>query len=420
MAHGPNGAGYLIRRWTVDPDLLAVTWILTIGPRMKDRTRVVSAGRLENPKSGSVNPPVHHTSTVLFPTVEAYLKARSKSFEVSIYGRLGTPTSAALETALCEIEGGFRTLVTSSGMAAVTVALGAFLSSGDHLLMVDTVYDPVRSLCDRVLTRMGIGVSYYDPSVGAGIAELITPETRLVYVESPGSLTFEVQDVPAIAHAAHQRGALVAMDNTWSTPLNFNVFNHGIDISLQSLSKYVGGHSDLVMGAVTTTEPLHRDVRRMGALLGTCPGPDDCYLAQRGMRTLAARLRQHQESGLAIASWLAGRPEVSRVLYPALSSDPGHTIWRRDFSGAGGLFGVVLNPVSDRAVHAMLDGYEHFGIGVSWGGFESLVIPTSPERHRTATAWTADGPTVRYYIGLEDVDDLIADLERGFNRLRAA
>ena len=386
---------------------------------MKDRTRVVTAGGGENSRSGSINPPVHHVSTVLFPTVEAYLEARRKSFDVPIYGRLGTPTSIALETALSEVEGGYPALVTSSGMAAVSVALGAFLSAGDHLLMVDTVYDPVRSLCDRVLARMGINVNYYDPLVGAGIAELITPETRVVYVESPGSLTFEVQDVPAIIHAAHQRDTLVVMDNTWSTPLNFKAFAHGVDISIQSLSKYVGGHSDLVMGAVTTTEPLHRDVRRMGALLGTCPGPDDCFLAQRGLRTLAARLRQHQESALAIASWLIERPEVSRVLYPALSGDPGHAIWRRDFGGAAGLFGVVLKPVSDLSVHAMLDGYEYFGIGVSWGGFESLAIPTSPERHRTATAWPAEGPSVRYHIGLEDVDDLIADLERGFNRLRA-
>lgn len=387
---------------------------------LRDETLLGHAGNHPAENHGIVNPPVYHASTVLFPSVAALEAAVRDKFAQVYYGRLGTPTTFALEEAVAALEGGDRALALPSGLAAIAATLTALLKAGDHLLVVDSVYEPVRTLCDRTLARFGIETTYYDPHVGAGIAELITPATRIVYVESPGSLTFEVQDIPAIAAAAHAAGALVVMDNTWATPLFFKSFRHGVDVSIHSATKYIGGHSDLMLGLVVTKEPLGRTIKTSAHAMGYAAAPDDCYLALRGLRTLSVRLRRHQETGLALARWLQGRPEVARVLHPALPEDPGHALWRRDFAGASGLFGVVLNPYPKEAVAAMLDGLRLFGMGFSWGGYESLILPVKPETCRTATRWDAPGPVLRLHAGLEDPADLIADLEQGFERLRAA
>jgi cystathionine beta-lyase len=384
---------------------------------MEDATRVTVAGRDPERQHGVVNPPVYRASTILFPSVAALEAAKPR--QGTYYGRYGTPTTAALEEAVAELEGGYRAIVVGSGKTAITSMLLALLRAGDHLLVVDTVYGPTRQFCTGTLARFGVATTFYDPLIGAGIAELIRPETRLVLTESPGSLTFEMQDTPAIAAAAHARGCLVAMDNTWASPLFCKPFELGVDISVQAATKYIGGHSDLMMGVVTATEAAYEHLWRGMLEVATASAPDDCYLALRGLRTLAARLERHQRSALIVAEWLAGRPEVRRVLYPALRDDPGHAIWKRDFRGASGLFALILEPCSKAAVTAMLDGMELFGMGYSWGGYESLLIPTRPATSRTATPWTEDGPTLRIHVGLEDPTDLIRDLEAGFARLRA-
>ena len=335
------------------------------------------------------------------------------------YGLLGTPTTFALEEAVAAIEGGYRAMLMSSGLAAITAPLQACLKNGDHLLMVDSTYGPARNFCDKVLTRCGVETTYYDPLIGESIARLMRPNTRVVYVESPGSLTFEVQDVPAIAAVAHRRGAKVVMDNTWASPYLFRSFEHAVDVSIHAATKYIGGHSDVMLGAVITTEESWLPVRSMIADLGHCAGPDDIFFGLRGMRTLSVRLERHQKNATEVARWLQGRPEVSRVLYPALPEGPGHALWKRDFLGASGLFGVVLKPAPKAAVDAFIDSLDLFGIGASWGGYESLIQPSYPERARTATRWQAEGPLVRIHIGLEDPQDLIADLAQGLDKMRA-
>lgn len=387
---------------------------------LRDDTVIGHAGCHPRDNHGIVNPPVYRASTVLFPSVAALEAGIRNKFDQVYYGRYGTPTTFALEEAVAALEGGDRAIALPSGQGAIAAVLTALLKAGDHLLMVDSAYDPVRALCDRTLARFGVTTTYYDPRIGGGIAELMTPATRLVYLESPGSLTFEVQDVPAIAAAAHAAGALVAMDNTWATPLFFKPFRHGVDISIHAATKYIAGHSDVMLGLAVTREPHYRTIKASALGLGYSAAPDDCYLGLRGLRTLSVRLGRHQESGLALARWLEERPEVAQVLHPALPSHPGHALWRRDFTGASGLFSVVLNPVPDAAVAAMLDGLQLFGMGFSWGGFESLILPVRPEASRTATRWRARGPVLRLHVGLEDPADLIADLERGFERLRAA
>jgi cystathionine beta-lyase len=307
-----------------------------------------------------------------------------------------------------------------SGLAACAGALLAFLSSGDHLLVTDSVYGPTRNFARGLLKRFGVSTTFFDPLVGGGIESLIRPETRAIYLESPGSLTFEVQDVPAIAEAAHRHGITVIADNTWATPLYFKPFAHGIDVSVHSATKYIVGHSDAMLGVITCTREAWPKLRASTYELGQTAGPDDVYLAQRGLRTLAVRLKRHWETGVALAEWVARQPEVERVLYPALAGDPGHAIWKRDFTGACGLFGVVLKEgVSDRALCAMIDGLELYGIGSSWGGFESLIVPFDPREARSATQWPCKGPCFRIHAGLENLEDLTADLEAGFKRLRA-
>lgn len=385
-------------------------------------TVLAHAGRHPRENHGMVNPPVYHSSTVLWPTVAA-MDASHAGFEHGVYsyGRVGTPTSEAFEDAVTALEGGYGTVAVSSGLAAVNVALTAFVKAGDHVLVTDSAYGPTRRYANAVLSRFGVEVEYYDPLIGAGIEALFRGNTRLVYLESPGSLTFEVQDVPTIAAAARARGVLTALDNTWATPLGFDAFGHGVDVTVHAATKYMVGHSDAMMGIVGAREKsVWLKLKSFAVTSGHCAGPDDLYLAQRGLRTMGVRLRQHQENALEIARWLQARPEVARVLYPALPQDPGHALWRRDFTGASGLFAIVLQPASAPQVAAMLDGMELFQMGASWGGYESLILPTHPEKIRTATTWQAEGPGVRLHVGLEDPADLIADLEAGFDRLRAA
>lgn len=383
--------------------------------KQKDLTRLAHAGREPARFHGFVNTPIYRGSTVLFPSVAA-LEANAQDFT---YGRVGTPTVKALETAIAELEGGQRTLLTPSGLSAIATALLAFVAAGDEVLVADTVYRPTRRFCDSVLRRLGVTIIYYDPVIGGAIKDLITKKTRVVFAESPGSQTFEVQDMPAIAAAAHAAAARVILDNTWATPLYFKSFAHGADVSIQAATKYIVGHADAMLGAITTTEETTPAVAKTHEDLGLCPGPEDVYLGLRGLRSLGVRLERHQKSALELARWLAERPEVARVLHPALPSHPSHALWKRDFTGSSGLFSIVLKPVSHESLAAMLDGLELFGMGYSWGGFESLILPFDPRAYRTATTWQAEGPAVRLHVGLEDVDDLKADLDAGFARLRA-
>jgi cystathionine beta-lyase len=383
--------------------------------RMKKATKLVTVGRDPDANHGIVNPPVYHASTILFRSAEAF---RNRDQEY-VYGRRGTPTSTALETAVAEIEGGHACCLTSSGLAAICTALMAFARPGDHVLIADTVYRPTRNFADTMLARIGVTVEYYDPLIGAGIADLLRDDTTVVFTESPGSQTFEVQDLPAIAGAAHAGGAVVITDNTWASPYYFDPFAHGVDVSVQAATKYIVGHSDVMMGTITASEDHWPALRETHLLLGQCAGPDDIYLALRGLRTLGVRLRQHMETGIALATWLEQRPEVAEVMHPALPSHPGHDLWRRDFGGASGLFSIRLKSTDRAAVDAMIDGLALFGIGASWGGFESLALPFDPTSYRSAKPWTREGHCVRIHAGLEDVEDLKADLEKGFERLNA-
>ena len=384
-------------------------------------TRLSHAGRAGTHAHGFVNPAVHRGSTVLCPDIATRQGGGAKRFQQAlVYGTLGTPTHWPLEDVVAEIEGGTRCQIVSTGVAAFTVPLLAFLDAGDHLLLPDSVYGPARQFADHFLARMNIATTYYDPMLdGAGLAALLRPETKVVYLESPGSHTFEVQDVPALSAAAHAHGAKVLMDNTWGIHF-FQPFAHGVDVSIQALTKYAGGHSDLVLGGViTNSEADWERVRSTTLLLGQHAGPDDCWLALRGVRTMAVRLDRQMQSGLEVARWLAARPEVARVLHPALPSCPGHDFWRRDFSGACSLFGVVFRPGFPRAaIHAMVESLALFGIGASWGGFESLVLPTNGFITRTAGTGDFGGEMVRLHIGLEAPADLIADLDRGLAVLR--
>jgi cysteine-S-conjugate beta-lyase len=378
---------------------------------LRPNTRLTHAAR-DFTEHGMVNPAVYRASTITFPDVET-LEKRAQPY---VYGRRGTPTSRAFETAVAELEGGFDCRACPSGLAALSTALLAFLDAGDHLLMVDTAYHPTRHLCDTVLPRYGIETTYYDPLIGGRISTLIKPNTRVVFCESPGSQTMEVQDVPAIASAAHDAGAIVMIDNTWSGGHFFKAFEKGVDISIQAATKYIVGHSDVMMGVVTCNEKHWPRFDEFYGTLGLFAGPDDMYLALRGLRTMDVRMQRHQDNARAVAEWLRGQPEVDTVLYPALANAPGHEMWKRDFTGASGLFSIVLKQTSKESVSAMLDGMELFRMGYSWGGFESLVVPFMP--HRTATTWET-GPCLRLHIGLEDPADLIDDLAQGFSRLAA-
>jgi cystathionine beta-lyase len=385
---------------------------------LRVETRLVTAGRDSKTQKGFVNPPVFHGSTVLYPTA-GDLRAHRSEFT---YGRHGTPTTLALQDVLMSLEGPQCAGVglVPSGLSAITTTLLSVLKAGDHLLVTDNVYRPSREFCDGVLARYGVETTFFDPLVGAGIEKLFKPNTKAVLVEAPGSQTFEMTDIPAIAAVAHARDVLVIGDNTWATALFHRALDQGVDISIQAATKYIGGHSDIMFGTVSANAKTWPQLLEGIRLLGVCAGPDDVFLALRGTRTLAVRLAQHYRSGLEMAHWLATRPEVLRVLHPALESHPGHAIWKRDFTGASGLFSIVLKPAPQQAVDALLDALQVFGMGVSWGGFESLIIPFDCDGYRTATKWAPGGPTLRLHIGLENVDDLKADLERGFAALKAS
>lgn len=390
---------------------------------MRDETKVVVAGRDPSKQYGAVNPPVVHASTIIHPTLDALdaaNAARARDEQAIVYGRSGTPTSFSFENAVAALEGGHRTYAVPSGLAAVTVAMLAFLKTGDHVLMVDTVYGPTRKLCEGFLKKMGVETTYYLPEIGSDIAGLMKPNTKVVYVEAPGSLTFEMQDIPAIAAAAKAKGATVIMDNTWASPLYFKPFTKGVDVSVQAATKYIVGHSDAMLGTVTATKEAWPMVRDCARELGYGVGPDDLYLGQRGFRTLAVRLPQHWKTGIELATWLKARPEVIGVFHPALPDDPGHAIWKRDFLGASGLFAVELEATPRHAMAAMLDNLHHFGMGFSWGGFESLVVWQHPEVYRTARPWDAKRILLRFHAGLENIEDLKEDLEAGFERRKKA
>jgi len=383
------------------------------------KTRLAQAGR-QYAEHGIVNPPVYSASTVTFDSVAALERATKNPFEGVYYGRHGTPTVFAFEEAVAELDGGYyRAVATSSGLAAITITLLAYLKPGDELLMVDSVYGPTRGFCDTVLADMGVTTHYYDPDVGEGISALIKPNTRLIFMESPGSLSFEVQDVAAIAAAAKAHGVMTAIDNTWATPLFFRPFEHGVDLVIHAATKYLVGHADAMLGLITVAdETAFKTIKTMAVRLGNCPGPDACALGLRGLRTLSARLVQHQQHALTVAEWLQQRDEVAEVMYPALPGSKGHALWQRDFDGASGLLGVVLTTRNATALAAMLDGLEHFGLGYSWGGYESLALPTRGGIQRSVTG-CPQTETLRLHIGLESPADLIADLEAGFARLKA-
>jgi cystathionine beta-lyase len=389
---------------------------------MKKDTILARAGRDPARHQGMVNTPVFRTSTVIFPDRASYEARGGDDYKKVRYGLTGTPTTFAFEEAVAQMEGGHAAVALPSGLAAIAVTLSAYVKSGDHLLVPDSVYGPTRTFCDRRLKPNGVEVEYYDPPIGAGIGKLIRQNTRAVFCESPGSLTFEMQDIPAIAEAAHRRGLPVLADTTWGTPYCFRSFEKGVDVSIHAATKYIAGHSDVLMGVIVTNEQHWLTVRRTVADYGYGVSPDDCYLALRGFRTIGVRMKQQLENALKVAARLQAHPQIKRVIYPALEGDPGHAIWKRDFSGAASLFAVVLRPASEAQVTTFINALQLFGIGSSWGGYESLAIAAHGEilKTRTVTRWNRDEPVIRLHIGLEDPDDLISDLERGFLAMKKA
>ena len=379
----------------------------------KPETVATHAGRMSAEHFGVVNTPVYRASTILYPDL-ATLETNAMPYT---YGRRGTPTSRSFEDAITALEGGARTVTVPSGLNAIALALLSVCGAGDHVLVTDSAYHPTRHFCDKTLKRFGVEADYYDPLIGGDIAKLFKPNTKAVFSESPGSLTFEVQDIPAIAAAAHAHGASVLMDNTWATPLFFQPLAHGVDLSIQAATKYAGGHADVMLGYVTANEGHAQRLAETHGNMGLYASGDDCFLGLRGFRTLPVRLQRHCENGLALARWLKARPEVARVIHPALETDPGHAIWKRDFKGASGLFAIALEPVAHDKLAAFLDGLKLFGLGYSWGGYESLIVPA--KIHRTARPFPASGPVLRIHAGLEDAGDLIQDLEQGFARMRS-
>lgn len=382
-------------------------------------TTLVAAGRRHATTPAPVNPPVVRASTFLFDTLEQFQKAGKTPFDGPFYGRVGTPTTFAFEDAMRELEGGYRSIATASGLAAISATLTAFAKQGAHFLVPDTVYDPVRRFCNRTLAKFGVETTYYDPSIGADIAALVRDNTTLIYLESPGSGTFEIQDIPAIVAVARARGIVTAIDATWATPLLLRPLELGVDISIHAATKYIVGHSDAMLGVVTTNEATYAAVRAASQDLGGCAGIEECNLALRGLRTLDVRLERQGKTALTLAEWLQTRPEIAAVLHPALPSFPGHALWKRDFHGASGLFAIELAPGAQDAVAPFVDALKHFSIGFSWGGFESLVLPMHPES-RSLPLWQGRGPIIRIQTGLEDVEDLRLDLEQAFAVMTAA
>ncbi|HXI87568.1 MAG TPA: cystathionine beta-lyase [Parvularculaceae bacterium] len=383
---------------------------------MKEDTKLAAAGRPHRRPAHPVNTAVERASTYLFPTYDDFVEGGKNI----VYGRLGGTTHRALEEAVNMLEGGFETRLAASGLMAVNASLLAFVKAGDHILVVDTVYDPVRKFCDRFLKRFGVETTYYDPMIGEGIADLIRAETKVIHAESPGSLTFEVQDLPALAEVARKKGVKLVVDNTWAAGHYLKPIALGAHVSVQSGTKYLAGHADCLIGAVTSAdEQTSRQIFMALLQPGSNVSADDAYLTLRGLRTLSARLARHQETGIALAKWLQKRPEVDRVLHPAFKGAAGHAIWKRDFSGASGLFGAVLKPVPAPALKAFFNALNLFGMGFSWGGYESLCIPVKPEAVRSAVPWTEKGALIRVHAGLEDIEDLTIDLDRAFAAMNA-
>jgi cystathionine beta-lyase len=382
---------------------------------LRRRSRLVHLGRDSEQSQGFINLPPFRGSTVLYPNV-ATLESRNQRYT---YGTHGTPTTEALCAAWTDLAGASGTVLTPSGLSAIVVALMTALGAGDHLLVSDSAYAPARGFADATLKRMGIETTYYDPQIGAGIEAQLRPNTKAVLTESPGSQSLEIQDIPVIAEVAHAHGVCVLMDNTWATPLFFAPHAHGVDMAIEAGTKYLSGHSDLLLGLVSANEAWFRRLHRTVDSMAIPPGPEDVFLGLRGLRSMELRLREAERQGLALARWLETRPEVLNVIHPALPDHPGHTLWKRDFSGSSGLFSIVLKPVPETAIAAFLNGLELFGLGYSWAGYESLAIPFDCSSYRTATRWNPGGPAIRFSVGLEDIEDLKADLDRGFTRLRA-
>lgn len=389
---------------------------------MKRDTRLIHAGRNKKWTGSAVNPPVVRASTIVFDTMSELKEAtRQRGNRVPFYGRRGTQTHFAFQEAMCELEGGAGCALYPCGAAAVSGALLAFLKQGDHLLMVDNAYEPTRGLCDKLLAGLGIETTYYDPMVGAGIVDLIKPNTRVIFLESPGSLTMEVQDIPAICQVAQAHSIITILDNTWASPILCQPFALGVDISIQAATKYIVGHSDVMLGTASATAKHWPQLREQSYLMGYCASADDVYAASRGLRTLGVRLKQHEQSALKVAHWLAARPEVATIRHPAFSDNPGQPFFKRDFTGSNGLFSFVLKQGTAEQVQAFIEGMQHFKMGFSWGGYESLITATmNVQALRTATSWPYSGPLIRLHIGLEDPEDLIADLEQAFSRFAIA
>lgn len=388
---------------------------------MKETTKLTQLGRDPEANFGVVNMPVYHASTIVWPNLEHFEQLKRDFLtgeKIISYGLHGTPTQFSLEAALAELEGGYDCRLFSTGLAANIISLMTYIKAGDHVLVSDSIYGPVRGFCSSWLPRFGVTADFYDPMIGEGIKAMVKEETRVVLVESPGSITFEVQDIPAIAKVAKENGAVVIMDNTWGTPLNFKPFEHGVNVSVQALTKYVIGHSDAMLGAVTCDEEYWPQLKKAASEFGQHAAPDDTYLAQRGLRTMDVRLKRHEQNAYQLAEYLQTVPEVETILHPGLPGCPGHEIWQRDFTGACGLFSITLKSVSREGVAAMVDDMKLFGFGASWGGYESLICVYDENTPRTVTKWPSEKWVIRLHAGLEDVDDLIADLEAGFERMR--
>ena len=384
-------------------------------------TQIVSLGRDKKWTKGVINPPVFRASTIVFETMdEMRHAAKNKTNGEMFYGRRGTPTHFAFQAAIAELEGGVGTALYPSGAAAISAALLSFLKTGDHLLMVDSVYEPTRDLCTHILGGFGIETTYYDPLIGAGIRDLIRPNTKVLFLESPGSITMEVQDVPTLCRIAHEHGLITMLDNTWASPINSKPFEMGVDISIQAATKYIVGHSDVMIGTATANEKYWPQLREHSYLMGQTTSPDDVYLAARGLRTLGVRMAQHEKNALQVANWLKNRPEVDHLRHPAFDTCPGHEFFKRDFSASNGLFSFILKQGDADAVTALVENMSHFKMGFSWGGYESLILGIfGIEKIRSATQWDASKPLIRLHIGLENPADLIADLSAGFERFNA-
>lgn len=384
------------------------------------RFATLAASGLHVPTRGPLNTPVVRASTIVYDSVEAYMKRHDGFYDDVIYGLYGTETTYSLAEAVTALEGGYSSVITSSGTAAIAIGFASFLRAGDHALVCDTVYRSTRKFCEQTLSRLGVEVTYFDPLAADQLGELFRPNTRVVYLESPGSLTFEMSDVRRATEFARKHGVITLMDNTWATPVLFRPLEHGVDVSIESATKYLSGHSDVMLGTLTaSTREVYQRLKETAGSWGNCAGPDECYLVHRGLRTLDVRLERHQRNAQHLIDWLRGQREVRRILYPALESDPGHALWKRDYRGASGLFGVVLDSGSEATALSLFDDRKLFKLGSSWGGYESLMVPAWPPPVRTCRPAPQDGYLIRIHAGLEDPADLIEDLAAAFARMRS-